>query len=159
MILDDYANNALKDLLDGKESVPNIALAGLAIIDAPKHDFRNIAEARAWAKKNISGIYHNINTNENICISKTVIDKYLSEKAVKKSVSVEIHLSTLKKLPVLIETSVLKEKHNDINNDTNIQEIQRFYGAINYYGANYLVKITVKAIKGEEKKAYSYEVM
>jgi hypothetical protein len=120
---------------------------------------RILQKQKKWAKENITGTYHNENTDKDISISKTAIDKYLSEKTIKKSASVDVHLSAIKQIPKLIETSVLKEKHNDRNEDSNIQEIQRLYGAIKYEGRNYPVKITVKVIKTEGNKAYNYEVM
>jgi len=53
----------------------------------------------------------------------------------------------------------LKETKPDRFNDSNINEIQRFFGSINYDNEIYPVKITVKVIKYGENKAYSYEVM
>lgn len=40
-----------------------------------------------------------------------------------------------------------------------MKEIQRLYASINYAGRIHPVKITVKVIKREGNKAYSYEVM
>ena len=128
-------------------------------IYAPKHSFKNIREAKDWAKNNIVGTYKNNDTEEDIRISKTAIDKFLSESAIKKSVSLDTHLSALIQIPKLLETSVLKETKRDRLNDSNIKEIQRFFGAINYDNEIYPVKITVKVIKHGENKAYSYEVM
>jgi len=134
-------------------------LEGTLVINTPRHDFKNIKEAKEWAKNNIAGTYHNTNTGEDITVSKTAIDKYLSESAIKKSVSQNAHLSALKQISKLIETSVLKEIKPDRVKDSNIKEIRRFYGAINYENEIYPVKITVKVIKQEGNKAYSYEVM
>ena len=128
-------------------------------IDTPKHLFQNIKEAKIWAKDNITGIYKNTDTGENIRVSKTAVDKYLSESAIKKSVSLDAHLSALIQIPSLIETSVLKEKKRDRVNDSNISEIRRFYGAINFENKIFSVKITVKVYKTEISKAYSYEVV
>ena len=75
-------------------------------IDTPRHSFQNIREAKTWAKENITGIYCNVNTGESIIVSKTAIDKYLIESAVKKSVSFDAHLSALLQIPKLIETSL-----------------------------------------------------
>jgi hypothetical protein len=75
------------------------SLEGLEIIETLRHDFKNIAEARSWAKENITGTYRNTNTNEDISISGKAIYKYLSEKAVSKSVNLNAHLSALKQLP------------------------------------------------------------
>ena len=92
-------------------------------------------------------------------MSRTAVDKYLSESAIRKSTSVDAHLSALIKIPKLIETSVLRETKRDRDNNTNISEIRRFYGAIYYENEIYPIKITVKVIKQEGNKAYSYEVM
>ena len=134
-------------------------LEGTTPIKTPKHNFKNIDEARIWAKKNITNEYKNARSGEVIYISNLAVDKYLSEKAVKKSVSLDAHLSTLVSIPQLIETSILKETGTDINNDVNIKQIQRFYGSVNYNGNVYPVKITVKAYKNNTNKAYSYEVL
>ena len=129
------------------------------LINIPKHHFKNIKEAKMWAKKNITGTYKNNNTSESINISNTCINKYLSESAIKKSANLDAHLAALLIIPKLVEVSILKETHNDKNEDKNIKEIQRFYGSINYEGKIYLVKITIKVTKIEGNKAYSYEVM
>jgi hypothetical protein len=128
-------------------------------IETPKHSFKNIAEARSWAKENITGTYHNVNTGEDISISSTAIDKYLSESAIKKSVDLNTHLSALKKLSQLIENSVLVERHPDRDSDSHIKEIQRLYSAIAYESKIFSVKITVKATFNDGNKAYSYEVI
>jgi hypothetical protein len=154
-----FIDTVVNSAKSGAESENLSSLEGLEIIDAPKHDFKNIAEARIWAKENITGTYRNADTGEDISVSSTAIGKYLSEKAIGKSDSLDAHLSALKQLPKLIETSVLRDAHKDRNNDTNIREIQRLYGAINYEWKNYPVKITVKVYQSENNKAYSYEVM
>ena len=134
-------------------------LSETTLVNTPKHHFKNFDEARKWGKENIAGIYKNLHTNENIYISKKTIDKYLSEKAVSKSVSIDAHLSALIKLPKIIEVSVLKETYPDREENLNIIEMQRFYGAIIYNNVIYPVKITVKVYTEQKNKAYSYEVM
>ena len=128
-------------------------------IDTPKHNFKNFDEARMWAKENIVGSYKNDNTGEDINVSKTAIDKYMSASAVLKSIDKDAHLSVLTKLPHLIVTSILKEIKQDRKNNQDIKEIQRFYGTINYENETYLVKLTVKAYPTGKNKAYSYEVI
>ncbi|MDR1406224.1 MAG: polysaccharide biosynthesis C-terminal domain-containing protein [Prevotellaceae bacterium] len=130
-----------------------------APVDTPKHAFKNIAEARAWAKSNITGMYKNKNTGDNIRISKIAIDKYLSEKAVGQSANTDVHLSALLKLPELIETAILKDSKPDDNNSMHIKAIHRLYGTIKYQEKIYTVKITVKAYLNADSKAYSYQVM
>ncbi|GHT81495.1 hypothetical protein FACS189467_5660 [Bacteroidia bacterium] len=165
-------NGALADITSGKR-VENIEknatfadnltieqmLEGTTPIETPKHGFKNIKEARDWAKENIVGTYKNADTGEDMRISNLAVGKYLSEKAIKKSVSLDAHLSALKQMPNLIKTALLKESNPDKNNSVNIKEIRRLYGAINYESNVYSVKITVKVVKNEDNKAYSYEVM
>ena len=134
-------------------------LKGTIIIDTPRHNFKNFDKARQWAKENIVGKYRNNNTGEDINISKSAIDKYLSASTVLKSVDKNVHLSALIILPRLIETSILREIKQDRNNNPDITGIQRFYGAINYENEIYPVKITVKVYQIAINKAYSYEVM
>ena len=145
-------------LLLNKTVITNM-FDGIKLINTPKHSFKNIKEAKIWAKNNITGVYNNVNTGEAISVSRTAIDKYLSESAIKKSVSLCVHLSALMQIPKLIETSVLKTIKRDRLHDTNINEIRRFYGAIDFDSEIYPVKITVKVIKQGGNKAYSYEVM
>ncbi|MDR0712148.1 MAG: hypothetical protein LBF67_07385 [Prevotellaceae bacterium] len=134
-------------------------LEGTTPIDTPKHDFKNFDQARKWAKENIVGVYRNENTGEDISLSKAAIDKYLSASAVLKSIDKDAHLSALRQIPRLIETSVLRETQQDRDNNRDIREIQRLYGAIRYDGRLHPVKITVKAYPTGVNKAYSYEVM
>jgi hypothetical protein len=134
-------------------------LEGTTPIETPKHSFKNFDEARKWAKENIVGTYRNDNTGENISVSRTAIDKYMSASAVLKSVNKNAHMSALKVIPELLKTSLLKESNKDRDDDYHIKEIQRLYGAISYEGKTYPVKITVKATKNEGNKAYSYEVI
>jgi hypothetical protein len=134
-------------------------LEGTIIIDTPRHHFKNFDEARKWAKENIVGKYRNNHTGEDINISKSAIDKYLSASAVLKSIDKNVHLSALTKLPCLIETSILIETKKDRGNNLDIKEIQRFFGAINYENNIFPVKITVKVYRIGINKAYSYEVM
>ena len=134
-------------------------LEGTTAINTPKHDFQNFDEARQWAKENIVGIFRNDHTGEDISISKSAIDKYLSASAVLKSIDKNVHLSALVILPRLLETSILKETKQDRGNNRDVKEIQRFYGAINYENKIFPVKITVKVYQIGTNKAYSYEVM
>ncbi|MDR3189318.1 MAG: hypothetical protein LBT94_09085 [Prevotellaceae bacterium] len=134
-------------------------LEGTTPIDAPKHRFKNFDEARRWARENIVGTYKNEHTGEDINVSKTAIDKYVSASAVLKSVNKDAHLSALGQIPKLIQTAILRERQQDRDNNQDIKEIQRLYGAISYEGAQYPVKITVKAYPTGSNKAYSYEVV
>ena len=83
----------------------------------------------------------------------------MSGSAIEKSVDLDAHLSALKQIPKLIETSILRETKPDRDGKPEIREIQRFYGLIEYNGEKYPVKITVKAYTLGNNNAYSYEVM
>jgi hypothetical protein len=134
-------------------------LEGTTPIETPKHGFKNFNEARTWAKENIVGTYKNADTDVDIYIAKNAIDKYMSSSAVLKSANKDVHISVIKVLPKLIETSLLKETSKDKYEDYHIQGIQRLYGSVTYENKIYPVKITVKVIRDEGNKAYSYEVL
>ena len=136
------------------------------------HGFSNFDEAKEWAKKNI---VRTLNNNEsggkgNVRISGTAVNKYLSESAVAKSDSTEVHLAVLKVLPDVIKESIDVETTPDFEKDENgvrkpgnkINKdvlIHRCYGAVEIDGKIYRVKITLKEYKDavRDNKAYSYE--
>jgi hypothetical protein len=128
-------------------------------IVVPKHHFKNFNEARKWAKQHIAGSYINDDTGKELRISHRTIDKYLSGKAVGKSVDRDVHLSILIILPALIQKAVLQEIHADKNENIYITEILRLFGKINYQEQCYWVKITVKVTLYDGNTAYSYEVL
>ncbi|MDR0712021.1 MAG: hypothetical protein LBF67_06735 [Prevotellaceae bacterium] len=134
-------------------------LEGTTPIETPKHSFKNFDQARKWAYEHIVGAHKNDATEEYMIVSKKAIKKYTSASAALKSVDKDAHLSTLKALPQIIKTALLKEQHADKKDNQDIKEIQRFYGAISYEGKKHPVKITVIATKNEGNKAYSYEVL
>ena len=127
-------------------------------IENPIH-FSNIAEARRWAKVNIVGVCSNPEIGD-VNISKESINKYLSEKAVKQSTSLGLHLSCLQEMPSIINSSIVGEIHKDKNNDKNILDIVRLYGCVIVDGELCRVKTTVKRYVDAnlKTKAYSYEV-
>lgn len=118
----------------------------------------NITEAKAIAAEFGGKEYVNTHTGEAIKVSKTATDKTFSESAYKKSDDMQAHLSAISVLPEILENSLLGEEHPDRNNDPNIEGIQRFYGALRYNGETYRVKTTVKKIKNEGNKHYTYEI-
>lgn len=63
-------------------------------------------------------------------------------------------------MPQIIENSIVGEIHADRDNNQNVRDIVRLFGAIKINGNYYRVKTTVKRyINANEKtKAYSYEV-
>lgn len=170
------------NLIDGMSSTkfslkedgltPEIANTPVNIVSADKeHGFKNYAEAREWAKKNIVRTYNNEETGGKgeINISNTAVGKYLSEKAVKKSANKDVHMSVLKVLPSILRESVDAIQHVDRNKVGNERSedfgvnpdvmIHRCYGAVNIGDKVYGVKITLKEnVRTHEKtKLYSYE--
>ena len=136
------------------------------------HGFANFNEAKEWAKSHIVRTLDNAESGGkgNVKISSTAVNKYLSESAVAKSDSKDVHLAVLKKLPEIIHDSVdvettpdfKKDEHgvrkvgNEINKNV---LIHRCYGAVEINGNIYRVKITLKEYKDavRDNKAYSYE--
>ena len=170
---DDKPRNLVDDgnkYRQGEELSPNHEIR---IVEGNEnHGFKNYKEAKTWAKSNIARTYTNEETGGKgeIRISNAAIDKYLSESAVEKSDSKDVHLAVLRVLPDVIRESVDAEQHadylkdedgvrsiaNGINPDVTIH---RLYGAVNIGGKTYRVKVTLKENKktGESTKAYSYE--
>ena len=170
------------NLIDGMSSTkfslkkdgltPEIANTPVNIVDADEeHGFKNYAEAREWAKKNIVRTYNDEETGGKgeINISNTAVGKYLSEKAIDKSISKDVHMSVLKVLPSVLRESVDAYQHGDRKKVNNVRSekfginpdvmIHRCFGAVNIAGKVYGVKITLKEnVKTREnKKLYSYE--
>ncbi|MDD6007606.1 MAG: LPD5 domain-containing protein, partial [Bacteroidales bacterium] len=137
-----------------------------------EHGFKNFDEARQWAKEHIVRILTNAETGGKgeIRISNNAVSKFLSESAVAKSESKDVHLSVLKVLPDVIRESVDAEQHPDFKKgndgnrsvDNGVNEhvtIHRLYGAVSINGQVYRVKVTIKSFADANRtqKAYSYE--
>lgn len=154
----------------GEELSPNHEIR---IVEGDEnHGFKNYKEAKSWAKSNIARTYSNEETGGKgeIRISNAAIDKYLSESAIEKSDSKDVHMAVLRILPDVIRESVdaeqhadylkgkdgMRDKKNGINPDVTIH---RLYGAVRMNGKLYRVKVTLKENKRtrETTKAYSYE--
>lgn len=136
------------------------------------HGFTNYKEAKAWAKQNISKIYNNEETGGkgDVRISNAAIDKFLSQSAIEKSDSKDIHMAVLRVLPEILKASIDVETHpdflksedgkryakNSINKDV---LVHRCYGAASIEGKPYRVKITLKEnVKTREAThTHSYE--
>ena len=136
------------------------------------HGFMNYAEAKTWAKEHIARSYSGEETGGrgDIRISNAADDKYLSQSAVDKSESKDVHLAVLKVLPDVIRESVDAEQHADFKkgkdgvrsaeNGVNPNvTIHRLYGAVRMDGKVYRVKVTLKEDKTskEPKVPHSYE--
>lgn len=145
----------------------------LNIVAAVKeHGFKNFADAKAWANDNIVRTLTNEETGGKgeIRISNNAVSKFLSESAVAKSESKDVHLSVLKVLPDVIRESVDAEQHPDYkkgadgnrSSENGVNEnvtIHRLYGAVEIDGKTYRVKVTLKEYTDSNRpqKAYSYE--
>lgn len=121
------------------------------------HGFMNYKEAKEWAKKNVSKVYNNEETGGkgDVRISNAAIDKFMSQSAVDKSDSKDVHLSVLKVLPEVLRTSIDVETHTDFlkgkdgkrsaeNGMNKDVLVHRCYGAVEIGGKPYRVKITLK---------------
>ena len=174
------ADQVMKDLLDGVD--PRSMMDGgkslrpetrINIVAAKsEHGFKNYAEAKTWAKEHIARTYSSKETGGkgDIRISNAAVDKYLSQSAVDKSDSKDVHLSVLKVLPDVIRESVDAEQHADYKKgedgvrsakngiNPNVT-IHRLYGAVRMDGKVYRVKVTLKDDKTskEPKVPHSYE--
>ena len=184
------ADQVMKDLLDGVDPrefrkgdngkvreqrvednlSPNKRVNIVEALD--EHGFKNYAEAKEWAKENIARTYDSEETGGkgDIRISNTAIDKYLSQSAVDKSDSKDVHLAVLKVLPNVIRESVDAEQHADYKKgedgvrskengiNPNVT-IHRLYGAVRLGDKVYRVKVTLKEDKTSKgpKVPHSYE--
>ena len=179
IVTDDVVNSINQEIADAPKFslkkdglTPEIANTPVNIVDADEeHGFKNYAEAREWAKKNIVRTYNDEETGGKgeINISNTAVGKYLSEKAIDKSISKDVHMSVLKVLPSVLRESVDAYQHGDRKKVNNVRSekfginpdvmIHRCFGAVNIGGKVYGVKITLKEnVKTREnKKLYSYE--
>ena len=177
---EEVADRVMKDLLDGVD--PRSMMDGgkslrpetrVNVVEAEAgHGFKNYAEAKTWAKEHIARTYSGEETGGkgDIRISNAAVDKYLSQSAVDKSESKDVHLAVLKVLPDVIRESVDAEQHADFKkgkdgvrsaaNGVNPNvTIHRLYGAVRMDGKLYRVKVTLKenTRTKETPKAYSYE--
>ena len=137
------------------------------------HGFINYNDARIWAKEHISKTYTDEETGGkgNVRISNGAIDKFMSQSAVDKSDSKDVHMAVLKVLPEVLKASIDVETHPDflkgkdgkrsaenaINKDI---LVHRCYGAVDIDGRIYRVKITLKEdVRNRElpHNTHSYE--
>ena len=159
--------------------MPNLNKESVKVVHIEKHSFGEsekdiLSNAKAWAKENLA-TKDESNTSimrdgTHYIISKTAIDKYLSESAVKKSENLDTHISVLPKLTDVIHESIEAEIHPDYKKgeggSRNVENgygnnvlVHRLYGAVELDGKTYRVKTTMQEFRGgEENKPHSYEV-
>lgn len=137
---------------------PNLATKEAKIVHADvSHGFKNYKEAKNWAKQNIAKVYSADETGNKgeVRISNSAIDKFLSQSAVDKSDTKDVHLSVLKVLPEVLKESIDAETHPDFLKGANGKRsaengmnkdvlVHRCYGAVDIDGKVYRVKITLK---------------
>ena len=152
---------------------PNLAEKDVEVVEADaNHGFTNYKNAKVWAKRNVAKVYDDEETGGkgNVRISNTAIDKFMSQSAVDKSDSKDVHMAVLKVLPDVLKSSIDVETHpdflkgedgkrkaeNGMNKDV---LVHRCYGAVTIDGKPYRVKITLKEnIKTKETtNTHSYE--
>lgn len=156
--------------------MPNLGDAEVNIVDVPRHDFTGtgkeaISKAREWANRELVGEHvANEGTKEEFkySIDEKSVKKFLSGVSTSLSDNLGVHLSVLKKLPSVIDSSIEAEIHadykkgeqRDANNgieDENLL-IHRLYGCARINGELYRVKTTIKERKSAGVKPYTYEV-
>lgn len=162
-----YTDNFKKFFGDWERAAKKVKVS-----DPGDIEFTNNSEFLKFAKqhftetvdgKEVWKSYINKDSGNEIGLSSNGINKSISNKAISQSiVSRKQHLKALSKLDEILEESLLGETHADRNNDPNILEIQRYYGAVILDGKIYRVKTTVKKVKENKGKTsnkhYSFEV-
>ena len=153
---------------------PNLAEKEVAVVGADvNHGFANYKEAKAWAKQHVSKVYNNEESGGkgDVRISNAAIDKFMSQSAIDKSDSKDVHMAVLKVLPEVLKSSIDVETHpdflkgedgkrrseNGMNKDV---LVHRCYGAVSIDGKPYRVKITLKEEVRNKKlphNTHSYE--
>ena len=121
--------------------------------------FKNLSEAKQWAKENVAGkSFINKDTGNEILVSRNAIYKTFSSKAFNQSSNQQVHLNAISELKAILEESVLGETYQDKENSDSILEMQRYYGALSFDGKLYRVKTTIKKVLNEGNRYYTYEV-
>ena len=95
---------------------PGISNKEVGVVSASaNHGFANYKEAKAWAKENVAKTYDTEETGGKgeVSISNRAVDKFLSQSAVDKSDSKDVHLAVLKVLPDVLKESIDVETHPD----------------------------------------------
>ena len=118
----------------------------------------------------IFGRIYRVSGNLSVRISNGAIDKFLSQSAVEKSDSKDVHMSVLKVLPNVLKSSIdveilpdfLKGKDGKLSAENGINKdvlVHRLYGAVDIDGMIYSVKITLKenTKTREATNTHSYE--
>ena len=161
--------------------LPNLNKESVKVVKVEEHKFGNekgssLDNAEKWARENLittgkdKSDLPTMRDGTPFTISKKAVGKYLSDSAVKKSDTLDVHLSVLQKLTDVIHESIETEIHPDYHKDEynnrssengygNNVLVHRLYGAVEIDGKTYRVKTTMQEFRGsEENKPHSYEV-
>lgn len=137
---------------------PNLLEKEVNVVKADAdHGFANYKEAKAWAKENVAKVYDNEESGGkgDVRISNAAIDKFMSQSAIDKSDSKDVHMAVLKVLPDVLKSSIDVETHPDFlkgeNGKRRVENgmnkdvlVHRCYGAVSIDGKPYRVKMTLK---------------
>ena len=137
---------------------PNLLEKEVNVVKADAdYGFANYKEAKAWAKENVAKVYDNEESGGkgDVRISNAAIDKFMSQSAIDKSDSKDVHMAVLKVLPDVLKSSIDVETHPDflkgedgkrrVENGMNKDVlVHRCYGAVSIDGKPYRVKMTLK---------------
>ena len=115
-------------------------------------------EARVQAKDFQGKPLENQQTKKVAVVSRNVLDKMLSEKAVSKSESAESHAFSVANLDQLFERAVLGWSKPDSEGSPNIIAIHRYFAPVIRNGRMQLVKMTVKETAREDQNNPLYTV-
>ena len=121
------------------------------------HSFNEVREiAKNFTSKEITNIHDGMTA----IISKSNLDKMLSNKAHEKSANLHLHLTVVANADKLFENSVLGWKTPYKNDSPDIEAIHRAIAPMKYNNEIYLVKLTIKELTKEQgNRVYSIEAV
>lgn len=156
---------------------PGLKQSSVKVTPVRRHNFTGtglqaIEKARAWAKHRIvkDHWYHKGKSDGfKYLIDENGIGKFLSGSSTKNSDNLGLHLAILKKLPRIIDESILAETHADYRKvdgkrspengvDKPTMLVHRLYGAVKMNGELYRVKTTLHERYNADDRAYDYMV-
>ena len=156
---------------------PGLKQSSVKVTPVRRHNFTGtglqaIEKARVWAKHRIvkDHWYHKGKSDGfKYLIDENGIGKFLSGSSTKNSDNLGLHLAILKKLPRIIDESILAETHADYRKvdgkrspengvDKPTMLVHRLYGAVKMNGELYRVKTTLHERYNADDRAYDYMV-
>ena len=156
---------------------PGLKQSSVKVTPVRRHNFTGtglqaIEKARVWAKHRIvKDHWHHKGKSDGFkyLIDENGIGKFLSGSSTKNSDNLGLHLAILKKLPRIIDESILAETHADYRKvdgkrspengvDKPTMLVHRLYGAVKMNGELYRVKTTLHERYNADDRAYDYMV-